>query len=135
MDSVIFRLFLALLLIALGLLAYAAFSRLVIYRLQRKPLRLNNARPGVPTILYFTSPTCVPCRTLQAPAIHRVVATLGEALQVVKVDAQAQPELADQWGVLSVPATFILDRAGKPRFFNLGLARAEQLEQQLRQIL
>jgi hypothetical protein len=47
------------------------------------------------------------------------------------VDASAQPEVAQEWGVLSVPTTFVIDASGKPRFVNHGVANAEKLIQQL----
>src|SRR5262245_48491041 len=128
MDSIISRLLITFGLIIIGLLVYVAFSRLAIRRLQGKQIRLENIRPGVPTILYFTAPMCVSCATVQTPAIERLASAHGAAVQVVKVDAQAQPHLADQWGVLSVPATFILDQTGKPHFCNLGLTQADKLE-------
>jgi len=34
----------------------------------------------------------------------------------------AQPEIASQWGVLSVPTTFVIDAQGNPRYVNHGVA-------------
>jgi thioredoxin-like negative regulator of GroEL len=116
---------------AAGLAAYVFVSRLTLRRAAGKQLGLENACPGLPTILYFTTPTCVPCRAVQGPAIESVAKVHGGAVQVIKIDAQERPEVADHWGVLSVPTTFILDRAGKPRFLNAGVARTEKLERQL----
>ena len=131
------RTFITLAICVAGLAAYVFLSRLTLRRAQAQaghnPLGLETARPGLPTILYFTTPACVPCRTVQGPAIDSVAKAHSGNLQVIKIDAQERPEIADHWGVLSVPTTFILDRDGKPRFLNAGVARAEKLEQQLLQ--
>jgi len=131
MDTLLTRLIFALAMLVLGVLAYQAYRQMVLRQVQLKTAGLEKARRGVPTILYFTTPSCAPCQTLQSPAIDRLTQAHGSALQVIKIDAQARPEIADHWGVLSVPTTFILDRGGKARFFNPGLARSEKLEQQL----
>ncbi len=131
MNDITLRLVTALALIALGLLAYGVYSRLTIQRAQNRRIGLESARPGLATILYFTTPGCAPCRTVQAPAIEQVTKAHADSVQVIKIDAQEHPDIADHWGVLSVPTTFVIDRAGRPRFFNPGIARAEKLEQQL----
>jgi thioredoxin 1 len=131
MNDFTLRLITTLALIALGLLAYAAYSRLTVQRAQNRRIGLESARPGLPTILYFTTPACAPCRTVQAPAIEQVTKAHAGSVQVIRIDAQERPDIADHWGVLSVPTTFIIDRAGRPRFFNPGIVRAEKLEQQL----
>lgn len=111
--------------------AYAVFSRWTLRRAKGKLAGLEHSRLGVPTILYFTTPSCVPCRTVQGPAIESLQAAYERALQVIKIDAEARPDLADYWGVLSVPTTFVFDTAGRPRFMNPGVASGEKLERQL----
>ena len=83
------------------------------------------------TLVYFTTPGCVPCKTMQRPAIQTLSQTLGSFLQVVEIDATEHPELADRWGVMSVPTTFIIDPRGKLRHVNHGVARAEKLLMQI----
>ena len=90
---------------------------------------------GNPSIIYFTTPDCAPCKTVQRPAIQRVKQAFGEQLEVVEINAQEQPDLARQWGVLSVPTTFILDRQGKPQHVNHGVTPAAKLLKQLQAVL
>jgi thioredoxin 1 len=73
-----------------------------------------------------------PCKTIQRPALRRLEATLGDRLQIVEINAQEQPDLARQWGVLSVPTTFLLDSQGKTRHVNYGVTPTEKLLAQLR---
>lgn len=116
------------------LLGYAALRRWQMRRVaglaDHDPL-LATLRPGVPTIVYFTTPTCAPCQTRQKPALRALLADLGDSVQIVEVDAMAQPDAANRWGVLSVPTTFILDRQGRPRQVNYGVAGADKLKRQL----
>jgi thioredoxin 1 len=84
-----------------------------------------------PTLLYFSTPGCAPCWSLQAPAIMELEETLGDAVRVVRVDAQLDPDEADRWGVFSVPTTIIVSPDGQLRHFNPGFVTAEVLRRQL----
>src|SRR5579859_6043441 len=124
------RLILTVILIALGTLAWVGYNRLSVRRLvgvaSGDPI-LQDAKTGVPTIVYFTTPDCVPCRTLQRPALDAVQESLGSGIQVIEIDSMEQPEVADRWGVFSAPTTFILDQHGKPRQVNRGVALADKI--------
>ncbi len=131
------RLLIAAVLIGTGAAAWMVFNRLSVRQLAQAapadPL-LASLQAGVPTILYFTTPFCEPCRTLQKPALARLQAELGSAIQVVQVDATEHPDVADRWGVFSAPTTFILDGKRRPRRVNRGVASAEVLKKQLQTI-
>lgn len=128
------RLIFAIFLIALGCAGWLIFNRVSVRRLAGRtptdPL-LRGLRPGAPAIVYFTTPFCDPCRTQQMPALARLQNELGEAIQIVQVDAVEQPEDADRWGVFSAPTTFVLDGAHRPRHVNRGVASADMLKRQL----
>ncbi len=106
-------------------------NRVLLRRNWGRVTQFSAYRPGLPAIVYFTAPTCAPCKTVQRPAIERVRNWLGERLQVIEVDVSRSPEVARAWGVLSVPTTFVLDAHGKPRHVNHGVRSAEVLIQQL----
>ncbi|HML24264.1 MAG TPA: thioredoxin family protein [Aggregatilinea sp.] len=127
------RLIVLVLFSAAGLLAYRGVRRWQIARLGTRPTQplLSALKPGVPAIVYFTSPDCGPCRAYQRPAIERVQHDLGDCVQVIEVDALAEPDAAARWGVMTVPTTFILDRLGHPREVNNGVAGPDKLKQQL----
>jgi len=59
---------------------------------------------------------------------------MKDTIQVIEVDASVQPELANYWGVLSVPTTFIIDSRGRPRRVNHGVASAEKLLNQIEEV-
>lgn len=128
------RIGVALVIIVLGLSVYAAGTRWQIARVRQQDSSsmLPALKPGIPTIVYFWSETCAPCKLVQAPVLRQLQDELGQdGVQVVAIDALSQSEAADAWGVLSVPTTFILDRTGQARRVNHGVARAEQLKQQI----
>lgn len=121
----------------LGLLAYCAYTRWQIWRAARLAPRdplLATLRPGVPAILYFTTPTCAPCIHRQRPALRRLLDELGDRVQLIEVNAVEQPDAADRWGVLSVPTTFILDGQGRPQQVNHGVTGTEKLRRQVQSL-
>ena len=114
--------------------AYWLVNKLIIARTHGKQLGLESLQSGMPAVLYFTTPDCVPCKTMQRPALSRLQEHQGDSLQVIEIDAVAQPELADHWGVLSVPTTFIIDGYGQARRVNHGIARADKLQAQIEEV-
>lgn len=94
---------------------------------------LAGLRPGVPAIVYFTTPNCAPCRFQQKPALAKLHAELGDGgIQIIEVDAAVQPDDAKRWGVFTAPTTFILNDTGAPVTVNHGVADARKLAQQVR---
>lgn len=133
-GEILARAFAAAMIAAGGLGLYFLANRLLLARLRGRRLGLEAVHPGIPAILYFTTPACQPCRTLQRPALARLQERLGERLQVITVDASLRPDLADYWGVLSVPTTFVIDSRGRPRRVNHGVASAEKLLRQIEEV-
>jgi thiol-disulfide isomerase/thioredoxin len=86
----------------------------------------GTGEPGVPRIVYFTTTSCVVCRLQQEPAIERLQAELPEIV-VEQHDAVAERELADEYGILSVPTTAVYDRDGELVVINRGFAPVAQL--------
>ncbi|PWB89196.1 co-chaperone YbbN [Methylocystis sp. MitZ-2018] len=60
----------------------------------------------------FWAPWCGPCRQL-APVIERLVAASGGKIALVKMNIDADPLIADQLGVKSIPAVVAFQR-GRP---------------------
>ena len=129
--EVLERLLIAVAISGLGILVYLLVNRKTLAGAENKVSRFASYRPGLPAIVYFTTPTCAPCKTVQRPTIQKMQSSLGKWFQVIEVDASSSPELAQEWGVLSVPTTFVIDAEGKPRHVNHGVATAEKLIHQL----
>jgi hypothetical protein len=87
--------------------------------------------PGLPGLLVFGSPDCRTCVSAQKPAVRRLADSLGPSVQILDVDVTIHPELAERYGVLSLPTTFILDHTGSPRKVNHGFVASAELQRQL----
>ena len=130
-SEVLLRFGLAIAIIGLGIFAYWFINQRWLVRASHNIFTLFKKLPNKPVLVYFTTPDCAPCKTVQRPAIDRVSNLLGEKLQVIEVDATERPDLAKVWGVMSVPTTFLLDAHGEARYVNNGVARAEKLLEQI----
>ncbi len=130
-DILLLRFAFAIAIIVIGGLAYWLLNQRLLTRARNNIFTLFDQLPRKPVIVYFTTPQCVPCKTVQRPALNHVSSLLGEKLQVVEIDATERPDLAKIWGVMSVPTTFLLDARGQARYVNNGVARAEKLMEQL----
>ncbi|MGD2027433.1 MAG: thioredoxin family protein [Anaerolineales bacterium] len=131
MNPILMRALVALGLIAVGTGAYFLVNWLILLRAEYKQLGLADYRPGKPAVLYFTMEGCIPCKTTQRPALFRLLELTGDRVQLIEVDAVEEPKLAESWGVLSVPTTFIIDLQGRPRRVNHGVTLTEKLLDQL----
>jgi thioredoxin 1 len=130
-SEILLRFGLAIVIIGLGLFAYWLINQRLLVRARNNVLTLFGKYPDKPVLVYFTTPDCVPCKTVQRPAIDRVSDLLGGKLEVIEINAYEQPDLAKTWGVMSVPTTFVLDARGEARYVNNGVARAEKLLEQI----
>ena len=132
------RIGITVLLIAVGFGAYAVGTRWQTRRAARSDAGdelLSSLRPGIPAVIYFWSETCAPCKAVQKPALAELERDLGPGgVQVVAVNALDRPDLADGWGVLGLPTTFIVDSTGQPRHVNHGVARTPHLKHQLESV-
>jgi thiol-disulfide isomerase/thioredoxin len=122
---------LAIAILVVSILGYWLINQRLLIRAKNNVFTLFSKLPNKPVIVYFTTPDCAPCKTVQRPALNRVLQLLGDTLEVVEIDATQHPDLAKQWGVLSVPTTFLLDARGEARYVNNGVTRVEKLMEQI----
>jgi len=129
--SIVLRSGFAIAIIAVGIFGYWLINQRLLVRAKSNVFTLFSQLPNKPVIVYFTTPDCAPCKTVQRPALNRVSQLMGDSLEVVEIDATQRPDLAKIWGVMSVPTTFLLDARGEARYANNGVTRAEKLMEQL----
>ena len=126
-------------LLVLGLVAAALALVWLALRWRSARYRRPNARDVLtrlavrrpPVVLAFTTPECVPCRTMQRPALEELRRRYPERFELREVDATVMPELAERFGLMTVPSTVVIDGRGRVLAINHGLARWPKLAGQL----
>ena len=126
------RLLFAGVLLAVGIVAYCVYRRLHLSQLAKSididPI-LTHLKRDVSTIVYFTTPMCIPCKTQQQPALQKLQTELGDRrIQIIQLDATQDPSAAERWGVMSAPTTFVLDEMFQPKHVNHGVADENKLK-------
>jgi thioredoxin 1 len=84
-----------------------------------------------PILVDFSAEWCGPCKML-APVLKEVKGRIGDAARIVKIDIDANEQVAHFYKVQSVP-TLILFKNGEIKWRQSGLITAQQLENVLRE--
>ena len=87
----------ALAIIFAGLSLYRLYNRKIKLRIQPLLRALGPLRPMTFALVYFTMPGCVPCKTIQRPAIQRLSNFLEDGVQVFEFDVTRYPYHRAQW--------------------------------------
>ncbi|WP_372638345.1 thioredoxin [Cohnella sp.] len=85
----------------------------------------ENVAQGV-SLLDFWAPWCGPCK-MQLPIVEELAEELKGTANIAKVNVDEEPELASQFGVMSIP-TLILFKDGQPVDKMVGLQSKESLK-------
>lgn len=86
-----------------------------------------------PVLVDFYATWCGPCQ-MMAPILEQIGIDLKDRLQVVKIDTDKYPGLANQYQINALP-TLILFKNGQPVERIEGVMQAHQLRQHLESLL
>ena len=67
-----------------------------------------------PAIIDFHATWCGPCKQL-APVLTELAAEYGEEIYIYKVDVDKEPEIAQAFGIKSIPALLFIPQEGAPQ--------------------
>ncbi len=82
-------------------------------------------RSGQKVLVDFWAPWCGPCRML-SPLVDEVAETPGLPFRVGKVNVDEEPDLAEKYGVFSIP-TLIVFEGGKPVNTSVGVISKQDI--------
>lgn len=83
----------------------------------------------VPVLVDFWAPWCGPCRMV-APVLEEIQQERGDAIQVVKLNVDENPQTAGKYQVMSIP-TLILFKNGEIAHKVIGALPKRRLDAEL----
>ena len=84
----------------------------------------------VKVLVDFWATWCNPCKMMH-PVLEELEKEVGKNIKIAKIDIDKNPELASNYGVMSIP-TFIVFEKGKMVDSSIGMQSKERLKELLK---
>ncbi len=103
---------------------------MAVITLTKENFEAEALKASVPVLVDFWASWCGPCRMV-SPIVDEIAEESDGSYKVGKVNVDEQPELASQFGVMSIPTLIVLENGkvkntavgARPKEFILGLLR------------
>ena len=103
---------------------------MAVITLTKENFEAEALKASVPVLVDFWASWCGPCRMV-SPIVDEIAEESDGSYKVGKVNVDEQPELASQFGVMSIPTLLVLENGkvkntavgARPKEFILGLLR------------
>ena len=92
-----------------------------VYDLSQKDLKYLGTKPA---IVDFYASWCGPCRAI-SPILEELAAEYKDKIVIYKVDVDASGDLAQAFGIQSIPAVMFIPLKGEPKMTVGGRSKAE----------
>ena len=92
-----------------------------VYDLAQKDLKYLGTKPA---IVDFYASWCGPCRAI-SPILEELAAEYKDKIVIYKVDVDASGDLAQAFGIQSIPAVMFIPLKGEPKMTVGGRSKAE----------
>ena len=86
-----------------------------------------------PAIVDFYASWCGPCRAI-SPILEELAAEYKDKIVIYKVDVDASPDLAQAYGIRSIPAVLFIPLKGEPKM-TVGGRSKDEFKKQIDSIL
>ena len=118
----------------LGYVTYLFLRRSQLRCAQSATIQKNGIqfKAGAQSIIYFWSDGCSQCKNAQKPTLDSLMKTIDRNnVELITIRVEENAELANSWGVRTLPTTYIIDEVGNVSHVNNGLASESNLIKQL----
>ena len=87
-------------------------------------------KSDTPVLVDFWAEWCTPCKMI-APMVDQIATEYQGKLRVAKLDADANPDVLMQYGIMSIP-TLVLFKGGQPVVRITGFQPKDRITNQLK---
>ncbi|MDD2961553.1 MAG: thioredoxin [Muribaculaceae bacterium] len=77
-----------------------------------------------PALIDFYATWCGPCKMV-APILEELAAEYGDSIVIYKIDTEKEPELAQAFGIRSIPSLLFVPMNGQPQMAQGAMGKAD----------
>lgn len=99
----------------------------MVYELTDENFEEEVLKADKPVLVDVFATWCGPCK-MMSPVIDEIAEELGDSVKVGKVDSDENPEIADKYGIMSIPTIMVIKNGEVTKTFVGVTAKSEIIE-------